>query len=275
MIGKIYKINAGFFYVWDDKYNSYTLRGSGNLRNTNQIPVVGDNVKFQPDGFILEILERKNVFLRPKIANIDQAIIVTSIVEPKYNELLLVKFLSVFEFQNITPIIVFTKSDISSNSYLSDFTNYGYLAYEINNGQAQDKKDFIELFKNKCTVFAGQTGAGKTTLINSLSNSTFSTQAISKSLGRGKHTTRITQIVRWNDGELIDTPGFSSMQITLNKSQLAKSFHAFRKYSINCKFNSCIHYKENDCGIKSGLKNNTISPVVYTNYLRLLKETMR
>ena len=271
MIGKIYKINSGFFYVWDSQYNSHMLRGSGNLRNEKRIPIVGDKVKFDPNGFVFDILERKNSFERPKIANIDQAIIVTSIVEPKYNSLLLVKFLSIFESQNIKPIIVFTKKDIAKISYANDFRDYGYSVYEISMGSTEDPNFSLELFRNKRTVFAGQTGVGKTTLINSLSNSNFLTQAISKSLGRGKHTTRITQIIRWNGGELVDTPGFSSIEINFNKRELANAFILFRKKAANCKFKSCIHYKEEECGVKTSVQNKEISPIVYENYIKLLE----
>ncbi|UVD81762.1 ribosome small subunit-dependent GTPase A [Mycoplasma iguanae] len=276
MIGKVVRVIAGFYDVKSNEdQQHYRIRGSGNLRYTNNAPVVGDYVEFSPNGLLTKILERKNFFIRPKIANIDQAIIVMSLKEPKFSSLLLDKFLMIVESKNIEPIIFFTKTDLDEFFDISIYQKMGYKCYAINNNKF-DKKPFLDLFKNKTSVFMGQTGVGKTSTINNLSDSNFAIQQISKALGRGKHTTRVVQIIDWNEGELIDTPGFSSIQIDLEPLEMARSFINFKEAAKECKFKSCIHFNEpeHDCKIKTLVRINEIPQWRYQNYLDLLKEVI-
>ncbi|MCP4336759.1 MAG: ribosome small subunit-dependent GTPase A [Mycoplasma sp.] len=268
--GQIIRINAGFYDIISDN-KEYRTRGSGNLRNSGVTPLVGDFVNFEPDGFLLNVLERKNFLNRPKVANLDQVIVITSLIEPKYSSLLLNKFLAIIEFNNIEPIIVFTKKDLTKDSYLQEYIDQGYKTFEISNKDKDSLMELKPIFKNKLSVFTGQTGAGKSTTINSLTNLNLKTQKISKSLGRGKHTTRVVQIYDWFGGRLIDTPGFSSLEFNLTKLQLANSYKDFKNLATKCKFKNCLHSKEPNCKVIDKV-NKTISINRYNDYIKILKE---
>ncbi|MGL4252079.1 MAG: ribosome small subunit-dependent GTPase A [Metamycoplasmataceae bacterium] len=272
MVGKVLKINSGFYDIFSEG-KIYRTRGSGNLREAANNPLVGDFVKFNPDGFLYEILERKNFLTRPKVANIDQVVIVTALCEPKFSSFILDKFLAIVEFQDIKPIILFTKTDLTNDNIYQDYKSQGYTVLKISNiDEQQDFSALKKLLVNKLSVFTGQSGAGKSSTINNIANLNLETQNISKSLGRGKHTTRIVEIYKLDEFELIDTPGFSILESTLSKNELAKSFHDFRKLSFECEFRTCIHFKELKCKIKEEVEKGNILTSRYKNYLRLISE---
>ncbi|WGI36542.1 ribosome small subunit-dependent GTPase A [Mesomycoplasma lagogenitalium] len=278
--GQIIRIIAGFFDVLNDQKKEIRLRGSGKLRNSNIIPLVGDIVEYDESGFVHKVLDRKNFFTRPKIANIDQAIIVMSIKEPDFSNLLLDKFLLISESKEIEPIILITKIDLKFNyqKIVDDYLKMNYKIYFIDNNNPKTIENIkkANLFENKLSVFMGQSGVGKTSIINNLSDNNFLTQQISKSLNRGKHTTRVVQIIDWNSGQLIDTPGFSSFSIELDKKQIATGFKIFKENAFLCKFRSCLHYQENEkeCKIKMMVNENKIPMQRYLNYLSFLKEIL-
>lgn len=272
MIGKVLKINSGFYDIFSEG-KTYRTRGSGNLRETSQNPLVGDWVKFNPDGFLYEIMERKNFLTRPKVANVDQVVIVTALCEPKFSSYILDKFLAIIEFQEIKPIILFTKADLTNDGIYRDYKSQGYIVVKISNSDEQQNfSQLIDLLKGKLSVFTGQSGAGKSSTINNIANLNLETQTISKALGRGKHTTRIVEIYQLDDFEIIDTPGFSILESTLSKGDLSKSFHDFKKFSFECEFRTCIHFKELKCKIKEEVEKGNILMSRYKNYLRLINE---
>lgn len=271
MKGQVIRVISGYYDIYSNE-QVYRTRGSGKLRNLGQSPVVGDWVEFTESGLVESIYPRKNMLIRPKVANVDQAIIVTSVKEPNFSSFLLDKMLALVEFNDIKPIIVITKIDLSSENIYQSYIHDGYNVIAVANNNFEHEK-FSNLFKNKLTVFMGQTGVGKSSLINNLSNSTRETQAISKALGRGKHTTRVVEIVEWNQGMIIDTPGFSSFEIPLSKIELSKSFSKFKELSTKCRFSkNCLHDKEEDCEIKRAVNENIISKERYNNYIKLLGE---
>ena len=272
MKGQVVRVIAGFYDI-ESGENEYRVRGSGNLRNKGMSPVVGDIVEFTKNAFLEKIYSRNNFLMRPKVANVDQAIIIQSLKQPNYSSILLNKFLAIIENAGIRPVIVFTKTDLVSKTPTKEYIDNGYEVFEINNKSKKTLKSFSKIFKGKLSVFTGQTGAGKTTTINNLANVNLETQEISKALGRGKHTTRVVEIIPWLEGKLIDTPGFSSLEFEMTKLELSKSYHDFERESVNCKFDrNCLHDKENDCGIKDAVRIGKISKTRYNDYLRLLKE---
>lgn len=272
MKGKVINSNSGLYKV-KTKDEIFKIKGSGKLRYSNESPKVGDYVEFDPEGFIVSIYERKNSLVRPKVSNVDQAIIVTSLVEPNYSSFLLNKFLAIIEHNRIKPIILFTKIDIANESHLEEYRKQGYQAYEIDNETGKGIDQLQNIFKDKVTVFTGQTGAGKSSTINSITNMNLKTDKISKSLGRGKHTTRMVEIYDWMGGELIDTPGFSSLEFDMTKLELSRAYHDFEIASMYCKFpRTCIHNKENNCEVKRLVEKGDISVQRYDDYLRLLEE---
>lgn len=273
MKGQIIKIIAGFYDIFaNDKI--YRVRGSGKLRLQDQKPLVGDFVEFIPKKHITKIYDRKNQLLRPKVANVDQIAIVTSIVEPKYNSFLLNKFLAVIEFNNIKPLLIFTKKDLSNQDPSQEYVKMGYQVFAISNKTNENLLQLNNLFMNKITVFAGQTGAGKSSTISSVTGIKLATQEISRALGRGKHTTRVVEVIDWHKGWLIDTPGFSTFETNLTKEQLALSYYIFRKFSAKCKFKNCMHIQEVNCGVKDAVAKKEISEQRYKDYLRLHKEIL-
>ncbi len=272
--GKIVKSVAGFYDVKSfTDHKIYRVRGSGKLRLLDMKPIVGDNVEFEKSELIHRILGRQNFFIRPKIANVDQAIVVMSLVEPEFSSLLVDKFLIIIENKNVKPIIVLTKKDLTSASKINFYKEQGYQVFEINYATNEGFEGLREIFRHKTSFFVGQTGVGKTTLINHLANTTFETQAISKALNRGKHTTREVSLIDFNGGEIIDTPGFSSIEFDLTINELPTAFKAFREASVFCKYRTCKHYLENvsDCKVKQLVEQGTIKQERYDNYISFLK----
>lgn len=272
--GKIVKVVAGFYDIKSDvDHNIYRVRGGGKLRLLDIVPIVGDYVEFERGELIHRILGRKNFFIRPKIANVDQAIVVMSLVQPEFSSLLVDKFLIVIENKNINPIIVLTKKDLTSESKINFYKSQGYEVFEINYDDEKTLEGLKSKFRSKTSFFVGQTGVGKTTLINYLAKTNFKTQEISTALNRGKHTTREVSLIEFNGGEIIDTPGFSSIEFDLTVKDLPVAFFNFRDASKHCKFRTCIHYQEseNDCEVKKRVKKGIILEERYKNYLSILK----
>ncbi|QNM93405.1 ribosome small subunit-dependent GTPase A [Mycoplasma sp. Pen4] len=273
---KILSVNAGIFTVRNEN-EELKIPAAGKLRFRDEKPIVGDNV-IVTNGQITEILDRRNFFIRPKVANIDQMIVFMSSTEPAFSSFLVDKYFAIVENKNIEPILFITKVDLDNPTAIEMHNLYsemGYKVFLINNEQDNFSFENIKhIFKNKYSVFMGQTGVGKTTTLNKLSNNNFETQAISKALGRGKHTTRIVQIIYFNEGFLIDTPGFSSLALDMNKVELAQSFKTFNTLSKQCKFRNCLHLNEsnNDCAVKQKVGTPEIPTIRYNNYVKLLSE---
>lgn len=270
MIGKIIKIISNDYTVLCNE-NTYVCKSRGKFRNMNITPLVGDNVVFSvEDKYILEILERKNSLVRPPIANIDQAVIIMSLKEPDFSTNLLDKLLVVIEASNIKPIICFTKLDLVNTSDFKDyFDYYKSIGYEVYfNNQLEDIKN---IFKDKITVFAGQSGAGKSSLLNKLDITlNLKTDQISKALGRGKHTTRHVELINVLEGYIADTPGFSA--IDLNKLDNILIKDCFIEFQNECKFSDCMHNNEIDCMVKKRVKENKIIKSRYENYLKFISK---
>jgi len=252
-ISNLYTVKSG------DKL--YGCRARGKFRKDKINPMVGDNVIIEDkDNFIKEILERKNYLNRPIIANVDMAFIITSTKNPNLDLKLLDKLLSVIIFNNIEPVICFTKLDLLDSLELERVDNLRkyYSMIGIKVVYNTETNTIKKMIKNKLVVLAGQTGAGKSSLLNRLdSNLSIKTDEISKALGRGKHTTRHVELYDISDGFIADTPGFSAIDLkNMDKSDLKNSFFEFNSY--DCKFRDCLHFKEKDCGVKKALEDKMI-----------------
>ena len=258
-------------YVVLCKNREYTCKPRGKFRNDKITPLVGDNVVIDPDNkYILEIKKRKNMLVRPSVANIDQALIVSSVKEPNFSTNLLDKLLVIITYNNIKPIICLTKLDLLKESelkeidaYINYYSSLGYVV--ISN---QDKKTIKELLKDKLTVITGQSGAGKSTLLNMLDkNLELKTNAISKALGRGKHTTRHVELYNIDGGLVVDTPGFSAIDLS-DMPNIAIRDNMIEMYeNLNdCKYRDCMHIKEDGCAVKRKVENGEILISRYNNY---------
>ena len=254
MIGKIVKQISNDYTVRIND-DDIVCKARGKFRKLGMCPLVGDNVEIDLENkYILSILKRKNELSRPTIANVDQAVIVVSTHIPNFSSELLDKLICIIEYNNITPIICFTKLDLLSPEELTHIKNiqeyYSSIGYQVyNNTDSEIKK----IFKDKITVFAGQSGAGKSSLINRLDSSlNLLVGEVSVALGRGKHTTRHTELIRLLGGLVADTPGFSSLDFgEMSNQDIRDNFIEFNKFKENCEYSDCMHNKEQKCEIKN------------------------
>lgn len=274
MQGQIVKIVSNLYSV-NSNGKIYECHARGKFRNDNITPVVGDYVEFDSkNNYILDVLPRKNKLIRPLVSNVDQALVVTSLKEPDFSSNLLDKLLVVLEYNKITPIICLTKKDLLTASEKKEIKNivnyYKKIGYKVlyNYNLFRIKR----LFKNKTTVFTGQTGSGKSTLINKLNKKlNLETGEVSKALGRGRHTTRHVELIEMCGGKVLDTPGFSMIDFNdMNTEDIRNSFIEFKKY--NCEFKNCMHLNEKRCEVKKALANKLILDSRYDNYKKFINK---
>ena len=273
MQGKIIKqISNDYTVLVEEK--KYICKARGKFRNLSLTPLVGDEVIINKENYILEILKRKNELKRPSVSNIDEAIIITSLKHPDFSSNLLDKLITVIEYNNIKPIIIFTKKDLLTKEeykhlkpYIDYYKKIGYDVY------MNDEIDKIkQIFKNKVSVFTGQTGAGKSTLLNKLNpDLNLKTNEISIALNRGKHTTRHTELLEIEGGLVADTPGFSALDFgEMSKENIRDNFIEFNSYRQECQFSDCMHVHEKKCKIKEKVERGIILKSRYDNYLKFI-----
>lgn len=275
MQGIIIKSLAGFYYVEADG-QVYQTRARGNFRKKGQTPYVGDFVDFsaedQSEGYILKIHERKNSLVRPPIVNIDQAVVIMSAKEPDFNANLLDRFLVLLEQKTIEPLIYISKLDLlEDRSQLDAFKAiYEKIGYPF----LYSLEELLPHLDKKVTVFMGQTGVGKSTLLNRIApDLALETGQISDSLGRGRHTTRAVSFYNVNGGKIADTPGFSSLDYEVKESELLNDcFPELAEVSQGCKFRTCTHTHEPACAVKLALETGKVAQSRYDNYLQFLSE---
>lgn len=258
-------------YVVLCKNGEYVCKPRGKFRNDKITPLVGDNVVIDPDNkYILDIKPRKNMLIRPSVANIDQALIITSVKEPDFSTNLLDKLLVVITYNNIEPVICLTKLDLLNDSELKEIKKY--IKYYESIGYKvilnTDKKELKEILKNKLTVITGQSGAGKSTLLNTLDkNLELKTNEISKALGRGKHTTRHVELYHIYDGLVVDTPGFSAIDLSdIPNIGIRDNMKEMYDNLDDCKYRDCMHIKEDGCAVKKKVETGEILKSRYNNY---------
>lgn len=253
---------------------TYDCRARGKFRQDKISPVVGDNVKVDIDNkYITEILARRNILSRPVISNVDIAFIVTSTTKPNLDLTLLDKLLSVIIHNNIEPVICFTKIDLlnEKEKEIIDKLKKYYELIGIKTFYNSETNKIIEYIKDKVVVLAGQTGAGKSSLLNLLDpNLNIKTAAISEALGRGKHTTRHVELYKIAGSYIADTPGFSALDLKdMTREQLRDTFPEFT--SGECKFRDCMHNKEIGCKVKESVEKKLILQSRYNNYLQFME----
>jgi len=294
MQGKIIKGIAGFYYVHCDKSqgnadgicgNVYECKAKGVFRKDNKKPLVGDDVDFdildeeKKLGNIREILPRHSELIRPAVANVDQALIIFSIVKPQPNFNLLDRFLIMMQQQDIPCIICFNKQDIDEDgvgvSYEEIYRKCGYQTLSVSARQEQGIEELMKLLENKTTTVAGPSGVGKSSLVNCLQSGTvMETGNISEKIERGRHTTRHSELIAIKRNTyILDTPGFSSLGLfDLEKEDLARYYPEFEEHEKYCRFGGCAHIAEPVCGIRDAVEEGQIDKMRYENYCLLYEE---
>ena len=285
MQGKILKGISGFYYVHIIESGIYECKAKGAFRQQGIKPLVGDLVEIdiidetEKKGNIVRILPRRNALIRPAVANVDMALIVFAAATPDPNFNLLDRFLVLMARQSVPVCICFNKSDLVSEEvrreYASAYEACGYPVEFISVKQNKGIDRLMEQLRGKTTTIAGPSGAGKSSLINRLQPQVqMETGAVSKKIGRGKQTTRHTQLIHIEGNSYImDTPGFSSLYLpSMDKEELQQYYTEFTDYEPYCRFQGCSHISEPDCGVKQALAQGQISRLRYENYVQLYGE---
>ena len=276
--GQIRQSLSGYYDIFSEG-KTYRTRARGNFRKKGQTPLVGDYVEFKADneneGYVLKILERKNQLVRPPVANVDCAIVVTACVEPDFSSNLLDRQLVMLSENEIVPILYFSKADMMDETtkerMLPVFDYYSkYYRTVVSEKDMADVELVSALLEEAGNVLVvmGQTGAGKSTLLNRLDPKLkLETGEISKALSRGRHTTRKVSLMDVKGHLIADTPGFSSFELReIEKERLSSLFEDFNEYSPQCRFRGCLHLNEPDCAVKAAVLEGKILESRYENY---------
>lgn len=272
------------YRLYDMEDGSISLHKKRGIVNNASFLLVGDIVTLDKDGFIDNVLPRTNFLARPRLSNADIVLVLISLKEPDFNTYLLDKFLTMTNFYRLKSAIVLTKCDMLNKrekttieKRMEDYKRIGYSVYFVSNKE-KDKYDFatlLEDLKGKSVALMGQTGVGKSSLINTI-DSDFKRKIddLRISMGRGRHTTKEVILLPYTNGFLFDTPGFSSLDLEKMKpSDLAICFPGYENYVEKCYFNDCLHLESTKgCVIKEEIEKGILSKDSYMNYLKIYEE---
>lgn len=282
MNGIIVKALSGFYYL-NGGGNIYECRARGSFRKSGISPLVGDKAEFElaggTSGVVTEILPRKNALSRPPVANIDKLFIVSAYENPEPNAYVIDKITAMAEYADIEPVIVFNKCDTGDfGSWERVYRHAGFKVYTVSAETGEGLAALKEELKNSVSAFTGNSGVGKSSILNALfGGHILKTGDVSEKLGRGKHTTRHTELFYVGDGGFVaDTPGFSSFDYDSSdyafKENLIYCFRDLKLYADNCRFTSCTHTGDGGCGVIKALQNGEIEKSRFDSYKALFNE---
>ena len=280
-MNRIVKGIGGFYYVRTAE-GIVECKAKGSFRKMKIKPLAGDYVSLtiheNAQNTIDEILPRKNSLIRPPVANIDQLVIVSSMVTPAPNTYVIDKLCAICEFKKIEPIILFNKTDLVDGEALAHlYRHAGFVSFAVSAKTGLGLDELKALLKGKTTVFTGNSGAGKSSILNAIEPSLqLETGEVSEKLGRGRHTTRSCDIFEVCDGEVVDTPGFSSLEIerleAVLKEDLPFCFRDFDPHYYHCRFTSCAHIGEKGCAVCAAVERGEIAASRYESYRFMYEE---
>lgn len=280
--GIIIKGIGGFYYVEAADGIIYECKARGVFRKEKITPLAGDKVEISVDennkNSIDKIYERRNMFKRPPIANVDKLVVVSSVCDPRPNLLIIDRLTAVAVYKNVEPIIVFTKNDLqSADEYIEIYKNAGFKTFAVSNETGEGIGEVKSVIENGVCVFTGNSGVGKSSLINRMyPDFALETGEISKKLGRGRHTTRHVELLKINNGYIADTPGFSSLDFETNdlikKDELAFCFPDFSDYIDSCKFSTCAHVNDKGCRLIEAVNSGDVMRSRHESYVTMYNE---
>lgn len=279
--GIVLKGIGGFYYV-EASDTVYECKARGKFRKAKISPLPGDRVTItvseQSENTIDSIEERKNQLKRPPLANLDQLFIVSSICEPEPNRLVIDKMTAIAVKNGIKPIIIFTKCDLAdADEWVKIYKNAGFPVFKVSSVTGQGADDVRDRLKGQISAFTGNTGVGKSSLLNCIEPKLeLATSQISEKLGRGRHTTRQSELFHVCEGLVADTPGFSSFDIEKNgmimKDELPECFPEFLPYLDDCRFTSCAHVKDKGCAVLKAVEDGKIEKSRHESYVTMYEE---
>ncbi|MGY4689777.1 ribosome small subunit-dependent GTPase A [Salibacterium sp. K-3] len=282
--GLIVKAVSGFYYVYDQD-EIYQCRARGLFRKKKIKPLVGDMVEYEApnkeEGYLLQVMDRKNEMTRPPAANIDQAFIVFSAMEPSFSAAMLDRFLVHMEAMDILPVIIVNKEDLADDSMQKEllhvqriYERAGYPFHLVSGITETGIQELVSYINNRVSMVTGESGVGKSTLLNLLIPSLqLETAEVSERLGRGKHTTKHLELIPYKDGFIADTPGFSSLEFEkIDEEDLDICFPEMKEKLVSCKFRGCTHRKEPGCAVKQAVEDGEIAPFRYDHYIQFFEE---
>ena len=276
MLGTIIKILHGQYSVDVDGV-VYQTSPRGLFRKNHIKPMVGDKVILDDNNYLInDVLPRESMLKRPPIANINQILLVFSLSEPTFSDYLALKYLTYAHHEGIKASLVLTKTDLEKlegEDIKKNFEKVGINTYLVSNKTGEGIEELKEIIRGKITCLIGQTGVGKSSLLNSL-DPDYSRQIgeYSKALGRGKHETKEVVLLPYADGLIADTPGFSSLELDIPLVEVSHHFPGMEEVSLTCFYNDCLHEHEPKCEVKKKVEEGIIPSIFYESYLKLLVE---
>jgi ribosome biogenesis GTPase len=278
--GKIIKLLSGVYTV-ETSEGEYLCKAKGSFRKEGVSPVPGDEVEIlaMPDktGRIEKILPRRNYMIRPNVSNIDALCYVSSYSKPTPFQFTIDKMLVIAQSQRITPYLIFNKKDLPDENEVlalsALYRSLGFNVYDVSAVTKEGLEDLRNELKDKTVIFAGNTGVGKSSILNALyPDLHLQTGEISDKLGRGRHTTRHIELYPANGGLIGDTPGFGALELdgyNLNAADLQNYFDEFRAFTDQCAFLNCAHINERECGVRAASENGEINAERYNSYRQM------
>ena len=282
MTGIILRGIGGFYYVMDDDGNVHQLRAQAKIRRVKLTPLVGDRVEFEPakgdmDGWLQRILPRVNSLIRPSVANIDLIVLVAAAASPKIDSLLIDRMLIMARKARIDAILVINKCDLDEAAASDIERRYQHAGIDVFKVSAATGEGVDALKNRLCGLmhaFGGQSGVGKSSLINALYGLDLTVGSVSDKIERGKHTTRRCELIQVpGGGKVLDTPGFSLLESDLiEPREVSELYPEFAPYEGKCRFSPCYHANEPDCSVKEALEEGKFPRERYESYLEILSE---
>ncbi len=275
--GFIIRANAGLYDVFNGN-DIVSTRARGKFRIGKYSPSVGDFVLYdEKQNYLMDIKQRTNELMRPSIVNVENVYVIASLDNPRIQLSLMYRYILISEIIHVKPKIILTKYDLCNDDYASvvkeKLNKLGYEVFIYSSKTSYGLEEIKKELKDKKVVFFGQSGVGKSSLINLLiPGSKQKTNEISQALGRGKHTTRVVEYLRYNEGWICDTPGFSSIEFDIDPVDVASFYPGLDKLYDKCKYNDCTHDHESKCAVKDAVKNGLLDKELYEDYLLLLND---